>query len=152
MSKKNVPPKIFLGVTFFLHLLFLLTNRIWSHSPDFGRPKQGQNKIVPPFHIDFLNSECARIPWVLAPFPIYMMVHLDMRFHVIPFSSTCDYVSRHKCFFFLECLTRGRLTRKYSQVVNKPNSEIQPLYCSQKRTIEIIFFLQFVYYRGKGTL
>ena len=33
----------------------------------------------------------------------------------------------------------------YSQFVNKPNSEIQPLYCSPKRTIEINFFLQFVY-------
>ena len=29
-----------------------------------------------------------------------MMVDLHMRFHVIAFSSTFDYISRHKCFFF----------------------------------------------------
>ena len=35
---------------------------------------------------------------------------------------------------------RGRWTRKYSQCLfNKPNSEIQPLHCSPKRTIEITF-------------
>ena len=32
----------------------------------------------------------------------------------------------------------GQWTRKYSQCLfNKPNSEIQPLHCSPKRTIEI---------------
>ena len=46
--------------------IFLLTDCIWSHSPDFGRPKQSQKLFVPPFHIDFLNSECVRISWVLA--------------------------------------------------------------------------------------
>ena len=33
------------GVGFFCdnwHLIFLLTDLIWSHSPNFGRPKQGQ--------------------------------------------------------------------------------------------------------------
>ena len=38
-----------------------------SHSPNFGRPKQGQTFVVPTFHIHFLNPECIRIPWVLAP-------------------------------------------------------------------------------------
>ena len=57
---------------FFGHLIFLLTDRILLHSPNFGRPKQGQKFVVPTFHIHFLNPECVRIPWVLAPknFPI----------------------------------------------------------------------------------
>ena len=39
-----------------------------------------------------------------------------------------------------QCLIRGRWTRNYSQCLfNKPNSEIQPLHCSPKRTIEIMF-------------
>ena len=44
----------------------------YHHSPNFGRPKQGQTFVVPTFHIHFLNPECVRIPWVLAPrnFPI----------------------------------------------------------------------------------
>ena len=36
-------------------------------STDFGWPKQGQKFVVPPFHIDFLNPECVRIPWLLSP-------------------------------------------------------------------------------------
>ena len=57
---------------FLQRLIFLLTDRILSHSPNFGRPKQGQTFVVPTFHIHFLNPECVRIPWVLAPknFPI----------------------------------------------------------------------------------
>ena len=58
--------------TFLLRLIILLTDRILSHSPNFGRPKQGQTFVVPTFHIHFLNPECVRIPWVLAPknFPV----------------------------------------------------------------------------------
>ena len=52
---------------FFLRLIILLTDPILSHSPNFGRPKQGQKFVVPTFHIHFLNPECVRIPWVLAP-------------------------------------------------------------------------------------
>ena len=52
---------------FFWHLIILLTDPILSHSPNFGRPKQGQTFVVPTFHIHFLNPECVRIPWVLAP-------------------------------------------------------------------------------------
>ena len=52
--------------TFLLRLIILLTDRILSHSPNFGRPKQGQKFVVPTFHIHFLNPECIRIPWVLA--------------------------------------------------------------------------------------
>ena len=44
---------------------FLLTDRIWLHSPKFGRPKQGQTIFVPPFHIYFLNPECVRFPGYL---------------------------------------------------------------------------------------
>ena len=29
-------------ISFLQRLIFLLTDRIWSHSDDFGRPKQGQ--------------------------------------------------------------------------------------------------------------
>ena len=57
---------------FFGHLIILLTDCISSHSPNFGRPKQGQTFVVPTFHIHFLNPECVRIPWVLTPknFPV----------------------------------------------------------------------------------
>ena len=57
---------------FFWRLIILLTDPIFSHSPNFGRPKQGQKFVVPTFHIHFLNPECVRIPWVLAPknFPV----------------------------------------------------------------------------------
>ena len=63
-------------VSFKLHicirLIILLTDPILSHSPNFGRPKQGQKFVVPTFHIHILNPECVRIPWVLAPknFPV----------------------------------------------------------------------------------
>ena len=59
-------------ICFFLRLIILLTDPIFSHSPDFGRPKHGQKFVVPTFHIHFLNPECVRIPWVLAPenFPV----------------------------------------------------------------------------------
>ena len=59
-------------IDFFGHLIILLTDRILLHSPNFGRPKQGQTFVVPTFHIHFLNPECVRIPWVLAPkiFPV----------------------------------------------------------------------------------
>ena len=48
--------------------IFLLTDLIWSHSPNFGQPKQGQKL----FKIFFRNPECVRITWVLAPktFPV----------------------------------------------------------------------------------
>ena len=61
-----------LGDTFFGHLIILLTDPILSHSPNFGRPKHCQKFVVPTFHIHFLNPECVRIPWVLAPknFPV----------------------------------------------------------------------------------
>ena len=39
----------------------------YHHSPNFGRPKQGQTFVVPTFHIHFLNPQCEKIPWVLAP-------------------------------------------------------------------------------------
>ena len=59
-------------IDFFGHLIILLTDRILLHSPNFGRPKQGQKFVVPTFHIHILNPECVRIPWVLAPknFPV----------------------------------------------------------------------------------
>ena len=59
-------------IYFFLRLIILLTDPIFSHSPNFGRPKQGQKFVVPTFHIHILNPECVRIPWVLAPknFPV----------------------------------------------------------------------------------
>ena len=46
--------------------------RISPASPNFGQAKQGQKFVVPTFHIHFLNPECVRIPWVLAPknFPV----------------------------------------------------------------------------------
>ena len=47
--------------------LFLLATRISPASPNFGQAKQGQKFVVPTFHIHFLNPECVRIPWVLAP-------------------------------------------------------------------------------------
>ena len=52
--------------------LFLLATRVLPASPNFGQAKQGQKFVVPTFHIHFLNPECVRIPWVLAPknFPI----------------------------------------------------------------------------------
>ena len=40
-----------------LHLVAL--TRLWA-------TKTGSKNFVPPFHIDFLNSECVRISWVLA--------------------------------------------------------------------------------------
>ena len=52
---------------FLQRLIILLTDPILSHSPNFGRPKQGQKFVVPTFHIHILNPECVRIPWVLAP-------------------------------------------------------------------------------------
>ena len=59
-------------IYFFWRLIILLTDPILSHSPNFGRPKQGQKFVVPTFHIHFLNPERVRIPWVLAPknFPV----------------------------------------------------------------------------------
>ena len=53
-------------IHFFGHLIILLTDHILLHSPNFGRPKQGQKFVVPTFHINFLNPECVRMPWVLA--------------------------------------------------------------------------------------
>ena len=57
---------------FLWRLIILLTDPIFSHSSNFGRPKQGQKFVVPTFHTHFLNPECVRIPWVLAPknFPV----------------------------------------------------------------------------------
>ena len=52
----------FWATNFFKHLMILLTDPILSHSPKFGRPKQGQKFVVPTFHIHFLNPECIRIP------------------------------------------------------------------------------------------
>ena len=50
----------------------------------------------------------------------------------------CTYKFCGFCGYY-QCLIRGRWTRKYSQCLfNKPNSEIQPLHCSQKRTLEIV--------------
>ena len=59
-------------IDFFGHLIILQTDPIFSHSSNFGQPKQGQKFVVPTFHIHFLNPECVRIPWVLAPknFPV----------------------------------------------------------------------------------
>ena len=90
VSKRNISPKIFeneLAIVYgkkwfpwrgslsknfgryisLWHLIFLLTDRTWSHSPDIGQPKHGQETFLPPFHIDILNPECVRIPWALAP-------------------------------------------------------------------------------------
>ena len=39
---------------FFERLIILLTDPILSHSPNFGRPKQGQTFVVPTFHIHLL--------------------------------------------------------------------------------------------------
>ena len=71
--------------------LFLLATRISPASPNFGQAKQGQKFVVPTFHIHFLNPECVRIPWVLAPknFPIEnFRVRSDLQkislFHEIP--------------------------------------------------------------------
>ena len=47
--------------------LFLLATRVLPASPNFGQAKQGQKFVVPTFHIHFLNPECVRIPWLLAP-------------------------------------------------------------------------------------
>ena len=47
--------------------LFLLATRVLPASPNFGQAKQGQKFVVPTFHIHFLNPECTRILWVLAP-------------------------------------------------------------------------------------
>ena len=57
--------------------LFLLATRISPASPNFGQAKQGQKFVVPTFHIHFLNPECVRIPWVLAPknFPVENSCH-----------------------------------------------------------------------------
>ena len=41
-------------IDFFGHLIILLTDRILLHSPNFGRPKQGQTFVVPTFHIHLL--------------------------------------------------------------------------------------------------
>merc|ERR1712240_304220 len=78
-------------IYFFQRLIILLTDPIFSHSPNFGQPKQGQKFVVPTFHIHFLNPECVRIPWVLAPknFPIEnFWVRSDLQkisiFHEIP--------------------------------------------------------------------
>ena len=38
-------------MNFFQRLIILLTDPILSHSPNFGRPKQGQTFVVPTFHI-----------------------------------------------------------------------------------------------------
>ena len=59
-----------------------------------------------------------------------------LKVKVIP--AICTYKFCGLCSYH-QCLMRGRWTRKYSQCLfNKPNSEIQPLHCSPKRTIEII--------------
>ena len=41
-------------IYFFGRLIILLTDPILSHSPNFGRPKQGQTFVVPTFHIHLL--------------------------------------------------------------------------------------------------
>ena len=62
LKSENCGRKV-LGNTY----LFLLATRISPASPNFGQAKQGQKFVVPTFHIHFLNPECVRIPWVLAP-------------------------------------------------------------------------------------
>ena len=60
-----------------------------------------------------------------------------LKVKVIP--AICTYKFCGLCSYH-QCLMRGRWTRKYSQCLfNKPNSEIQPLHCSPKRTIQIIY-------------
>ena len=68
---------------YFGHLIILLTERILLPSTDFGRPKQGQKIFVPPFHMDFLNPECVRIPW-LKNFPLKIFGYGAI-YKIIPF-------------------------------------------------------------------
>ena len=67
LKSENCGRKVFRNTA-----LFLLATRVLPASPNFGQAKQGQKFVVPTFHIHFLNPECVRIPWVLAPknFPI----------------------------------------------------------------------------------
>ena len=59
-----------------------------------------------------------------------------LKVKVIP--AICTYKFCGICSYH-QCLIRGLWTRKYSQCLfNRPNSEIQPLHCSPKRTIEVI--------------
>ena len=44
------------------HLIFLLTDCIWLHSPDFRWQKQGHKKFVPPFHIQGVPE---RVPFFI---------------------------------------------------------------------------------------
>ena len=69
-----------------------------------------------------------------------------LKVKVIP--AICTYKFCGLCSYH-QCLMRGRWTRKYSQCLfNKPNSEIQPLHCSPKRTIQISVKTFFAFFKS----
>ena len=79
------------------HLIILPTDRILSHSPNFGRPKQGKKFVSSTFQKYFLNPECVRIPYVLAPknFPIEnFRVRSDLRKSSIFHWFLCPYAPK----------------------------------------------------------
>ena len=52
----------------FWEICLFLTPHIFAKGlTQLGATKTGSKNFVPPLHIDFLNPECVRIPWVLAP-------------------------------------------------------------------------------------
>ena len=64
---KIVTPELFATPTYFCWQL-----AFYRHLPTSGRQNRVKNLLYPPFIYIFLNPECVRIPWVLAPknFPI----------------------------------------------------------------------------------
>ena len=66
------PKRVFAIYILNCALLFVFLRKSDLKRGNFGRPKQGQIFVVPTFLIHFLNPECVRIPWVLAPenFPV----------------------------------------------------------------------------------
>merc|ERR1711963_1145000 len=101
-------------------LIILLTDPILLHSPNFGRPKQGQKFVVPTFHIHFLNPECVRIPWVLAPknFPVE-------NFRVPSVSQKAPFFTDFSCR--LQKKVSGSCTHNFD-ARDLPNSSFEPLY------------------------
>ena len=60
-------------------------------------------------------------------------------------TNNCDYTTHEKprtgvVWSIAKNMTRGRVTQKYLQCFNKPNSEIQPFHCHPKYTIKLTKF------------
>ena len=126
-------------MNFFGRLIILLTDPILSHSPNFGWPKQGQKKCLPIFLIHFLNPECVRIPWVLAPkkFPLnffgygafYQKNHFLTNFCVPSGKKCCGTAS---CVLNFDTADLKRPSKvRYPRFVSTKISDFEVFFCTK---------------------